>query len=99
MTTHSTHLSEVSEIQRVNVLKAEKNVTTVMRPTNELDGFGVDVLKLKAVSLVTSLERYLDVKRSVEKNLYLFSEEGHFTGGGYSYEATKDLKQYYFKYD
>lgn len=65
MTTHSTHLSEVSEIQRVNVLKAEKNITTVMRPTNELDGFGADVLKLKAVSLVTSLERYLDAKRSV----------------------------------
>jgi len=65
MTTHSTHLSEVSEIQRVNVLKAEKNTTTVMRPTNELDGFGADVLKLKAVSLVTSLERYLDAKRSV----------------------------------
>lgn len=65
MTTHSTHLSEVSEIQRVNVLKAEKNITTVMRPTNALDGFGSDVLKLKAVSLVTSLERYLDAKRSV----------------------------------
>ncbi|MDU5218676.1 MAG: AAA family ATPase [Blautia producta] len=65
MTTHSTHLSEVSEIQRVNVLKAEKNITTVMRPTNGLDGFGVGVLKLKAVSLVTSLERYLDAKRSV----------------------------------
>lgn len=65
MTTHSTHLSEVSEIQRVNVLKAEKNITTVMRPTNGLDEFGVDVLKLKAVSLVTSLERYLDAKRSV----------------------------------
>lgn len=65
MTTHSTHLSEVSEIQRVNVLKAEKNITTVMRPTNGLDGFGLDVLKLKAVSLVTSLERYLDAKRSV----------------------------------
>lgn len=65
MTTHSTHLSEVSEIQRVNVLKAEKNITTVMRPTNGLDGFGVNVLKLKAVSLVTSLERYLDAKRSV----------------------------------
>ncbi|MCX4366204.1 MAG: AAA family ATPase [Bacilli bacterium] len=65
MTTHSTHLSEVSEIQRVNVLKAEKNITTVMRPTNELDGFGEGVLRLKAVSLVTSLERYLDAKRSV----------------------------------
>lgn len=65
MTTHSTHLSEVSEIQRVNVLKAEKNITTVMRPTNGLDGFGLNVLKLKAVSLVTSLERYLDAKRSV----------------------------------
>lgn len=65
MTTHSTHLSEVSEIQRVNVLKAEKNISTVMRPTNGLDGFGLDVLKLKAVSLVTSLERYLDAKRSV----------------------------------
>lgn len=65
MTTHSTHLSEVSEIQRVNVLKATGNVSAVMRPTNGLDTFGRNILKLKAVSLSTSLERYLDAKRSV----------------------------------
>lgn len=65
MTTHSTHLSEVSEIQRVNVLKATGNVSTVLRPTNGLDGFGRKVLELKAVSLSTILERYLDAKRSV----------------------------------
>jgi len=65
MTTHSTHLSEVSEIQRVNVLKATGNVSTIMRPTNGLDTFGRNVLALKAVSLTTSLERYLDAKRSV----------------------------------
>lgn len=34
-----------------------------------------------------------------KKNIYLFSEEGYFTGGGYPYEATKDLRQYHFKYD
>jgi len=65
MTTHSTHLSEVSEIQRVNVLKATENISTVMRPTNDLDNFGRDVLRMKTVSLSASLERYLDAKRSV----------------------------------
>lgn len=65
MTTHSTHLSEASEIQRVNVLKMTKNISTVMHPTNGLDFFGKNVLKLKAVSLAKSLERYLDAKRSV----------------------------------
>jgi predicted ATP-dependent endonuclease of OLD family len=65
MTTHSTHLSEVSEIQRVNILKTTGNTSTVMRPTNGLDSFGKNVLKLKAVSLSTSIERYLDAKRSV----------------------------------
>ncbi len=65
MTTHSTHLSEVSEIKRVNVLKVTGNISTIMRPTNDLDSFGKSILKLKSVSLSTSLERYLDAKRSV----------------------------------
>ncbi|MCX4366203.1 MAG: ATP-dependent helicase [Bacilli bacterium] len=34
-----------------------------------------------------------------KKNLYLFSEEGHYTGGGNPYEPTKDLVQYHFNYD
>lgn len=79
MTTHSTHLSEVSEIQRVNVLKAVGNISTNMRPTNGLDSFGQNVLALKSVSLSTSLERYLDAKRSVllfSKGIILVEGDG-----------------------
>lgn len=79
MTTHSTHLSEVSEIKRVNILKVTRNISTVMRPTNDLDSFGKNILKLKSVSLSTSLERYLDAKRSVllfSKGIILVEGDG-----------------------
>lgn len=65
MTTHSTHLSEVSAIAKVNVIKPNNGNSIVMRPTNKLDQFGADNLELKDVSLSTCLERYLDAKRSV----------------------------------
>ena len=66
MTTHSTHLSEVSNIQKVNVLKADSHFSTVMKPTNELDAFGEENLKIKnGLSLSQCLERYLDARRSV----------------------------------
>ena len=66
MTTHSTHLSEVSDIQKVNVLKADLHFSTVMKPTNGLDAFGEENLKIKkGLSLSQCLERYLDARRSV----------------------------------
>lgn len=65
MTTHSTHISEVSNIKSVNVLKSQNRVSTVMRPTNGLDEFGEKYLELKDLSLSECIERYLDAKRSV----------------------------------
>ena len=66
MTTHSTHLSEVSNIQKVNVLKVDSHFSTVMKPTNGLDAFGKENLNIKnGLSLSQCLERYLDARRSV----------------------------------
>lgn len=66
MTTHSTHLSEVSDIGRVNVLKSGANSSTVMNPAKNLDAFGQEKLNLhKGLSLSLCLERYLDARRSV----------------------------------
>lgn len=79
MTTHSTHLSEVSAIAKVNVIKPNNGVSLVMRPTNMLDQFGTDHLKIKDVSLSTCLERYLDAKRSVllfSKGVILIEGDG-----------------------
>ena len=73
MTTHSTHLSEIADISRVNVLKSvsvnsysSATRAVVMKPTNGLDrfaeenGFSVP----SGVSVTACLERYLDAKRS-----------------------------------
>lgn len=79
MTTHSTHLSEVSAIAKVNVVKPNSGSSLVMRPTNMLDQFGIDHLKIKDVSLSTCLERYLDAKRSVllfSKGVILIEGDG-----------------------
>lgn len=79
MTTHSTHLSEVSSIAKVNIIKPNNGISTVMRPTNMLDQFGTDNLELKDVSLSTCLERYLDAKRSVllfSKGVILIEGDG-----------------------
>ncbi len=65
MTTHSTHISEVSNIESVNVLKSQNRISTVMRPTHRLDEFGEKYLELKDLSLSECIERYLDAKRSV----------------------------------
>ncbi len=65
MTTHSTHLSEVADITKVNVLKGDQNISKVMQPANRLDEFGKNKLKLKDLTLTKCLERYLDAKRSV----------------------------------
>jgi predicted ATP-dependent endonuclease of OLD family len=65
MTTHSTHISEVSNIMNVNILKVDNRVSTVMSPTKGLDCFGTNHLNLQDLSLSKCLERYLDAKRSV----------------------------------
>lgn len=64
MTTHSTYLSEVSNIKQMNVLKRQGKRSIVMDPVNGLEKYGEDVLKQK-ISMETCLERYLDAKRSV----------------------------------
>lgn len=66
MSTHSTHLSEVSDIEKVNVMKkVDEQTSLVMKPTNGLDQFGADVLEYKGISFSKILSRYLDAKRSV----------------------------------
>jgi len=65
MTTHSTYLSEVSEISKVNILKTKDNLSYAMTPIYGLDEFGEDNLKIKNFKLSKCIERYLDVKRSV----------------------------------
>ncbi len=66
MSTHSTYLSEVSDIEKVNVMKkVDEQTSLVMRPTNGLDQFGTDILKYKGVSFSKIISRYLDAKRSV----------------------------------
>ena len=66
MSTHSTHLSEVSDIEKVNVMKkVDEQTSLVMKPTNGLDQFGADVLEYKGIPFSKILSRYLDAKRSV----------------------------------
>lgn len=65
MTTHSTHISEVSKIKRMNVLKREANHSIVMHPANNINEYGKSVLKIKDVTIEKCIERYLDAKRSV----------------------------------
>lgn len=65
MTTHSTHISEVSHIHSMNILKKSGKYSIVMHPDNHLDCFGNSHLNLKnGLSLTVCLERYLDAKRS-----------------------------------
>ena len=74
MTTHSTHLSEIADISRVNVLKSvsvnssgsSATHAVIMRPTNGLDNFAEEYgFSLPTgVSVTDCLERYLDAKRS-----------------------------------
>ena len=79
MTTHSTQLSEVSDITKVNVLKINDKITEVMQPTTGLDAFGKEKLEKKDLSLSLCLERYLDAKRSVllfSKGVILIEGDG-----------------------
>ena len=66
MSTHSTHLSEVADIEKVNIMKkVNEQLSFVMNPTNGLDKFGVDILKHRGMAFTQILSRYLDAKRSV----------------------------------
>lgn len=65
MTTHSAHLSEASEISKINLIKTNGVVSRVMQPIEKLDQFGENKLLLKNLKLSECIERYLDAKRSV----------------------------------
>lgn len=65
MTTHSTHLSEVSNIAKMNVLMRRGNQAIVMRPTNGLQEFAEESFGISDLSIERCIERYLDAKRSV----------------------------------
>lgn len=65
MTTHSTQLSEASEISKINLIKTNGVVSRVMQPIEKLDQFGKNKLLLKNLKLSECIERYLDAKRSV----------------------------------
>ena len=77
MSTHSTHLSEVADIEKVNVMKKSAQRAIVMKPTTGLSLFGKEELTKK--SFITSLTRYLDAKRSVllfSKGILLVEGDG-----------------------
>lgn len=79
LTTHSTHISEVADICKVNILKMDNRISKVMKPSNGLDQFGKDVLEIKDISMTKCLERYLDAKRSVllfSKGIILVEGDG-----------------------
>ena len=79
MTTHSTHLSEVSDINKMNIIKSKNNISIIMNPVNKLDTFGKEKLELKKMALSKCIERYLDAKRSVllfSKGIILVEGDG-----------------------
>lgn len=79
MTTHSVHLSESSEISRLNVLKVVDEHSIVMQPTRGLDEFGKTKLNLPNMPLSRAIERYLDAKRTVllfSKSVILVEGDG-----------------------
>lgn len=63
MSTHSTHLSDVADIEKVSVMKKLAQRAVVMKPTTGLSTFGK--IQFNDKKFVTSLTRYLDAKRSV----------------------------------
>lgn len=65
MTTHSTHISEVSHISQVNVLMRKDNEAIVMRPTSGLQEYASESFGIDELSIEQCIERYLDAKRSV----------------------------------
>lgn len=79
LTTHSVHISEVSEISRLNVMKVIGRESIAMQPSQDLDIFGIEKLGMRDISLTKSIERYLDSKRSVlmfSKSVILVEGDG-----------------------
>lgn len=79
LTTHSTHLSEASDIAKMNILKSKENVSVAMNPINQLDAFGEEKLEMKKMKLSECIKRYLDAKRSVllfSKGIILVEGDG-----------------------
>jgi len=65
MTTHSAHISEISNVDKVNIMRSKGKYSIAMQPQNGLDEFGKHCLDVDNPSLSRRLERYLDAKRSV----------------------------------
>lgn len=63
MSTHSTHLSEVADIEKVTIMKKVAQRAVVMKPTTGLSELGKKELNNK--DFIATLTRYLDAKRSV----------------------------------
>lgn len=64
MTTHSVHISEASEISRMNIIKSQKKTSQVMHPNNKLKEFVDSKLEKSNIAFYKKIERYLDAKRS-----------------------------------
>lgn len=78
-TTHSTHLSEVSDIKNINIMKTINDVSYAMQPSVGLDTFGEKMLGLSKINLSSCIERYLDAKRTVllfSKGIILVEGDG-----------------------
>lgn len=65
MTTHSTHLSEISKIDRMNIFQKKGNFSIVMHPSNDLTSFAKKLELPKGVNFFECIQRYLDTKRSI----------------------------------
>ena len=65
MTTHSTHLSEISKIDRMNIFQKMGNFSIVMHPSNDLTSFAKKLELPKGVNFFECIQRYLDTKRSI----------------------------------
>ena len=65
MTSHSSHLAEASQIERMNVLKFHDQNSIAMQPSRGLDMFGKNKLKKASLELTRCVERYLDTRRTI----------------------------------
>ena len=65
MTTHSTHLSEISKIDRMNIFQKKADTSIVMQPSNDLESFAKNLELPRGISFLECVQRYLDSKRSI----------------------------------
>ena len=79
MTTHSVHISEASEISRMNILKNNNKISHVMQPNYKLKEFAESNLQKSNIDFYKKIERYLDIKRSTlmfSKSVILVEGDG-----------------------